>query len=123
MTQLMLLKFNLNLDFSGLVWGFANMLLGAIGILVGGIAGLITLVNRNEPRASIFQKALSTVYGAMIPCAAAVAGFMTLYAFEGDRNVKQFLDGIALLVGIAGIVGMGIFIVARNKRIQRPTSK
>jgi hypothetical protein len=40
-------------------------------------------------------------------------------AVENDRSMKQILDGVALFPLIAGIVGMIVFAVVRNKRVIR----
>lgn len=121
MTQLMLLKFNLHFDFSGLAWALANLVQGTVGVLTGFISGIIALVNRKGSYRITYERALSALYGAIIPSVGAVVGFLTLYAFEHDRGMKQILDGVALFALASGVIGMGIFIVSRNRRFKKPT--
>ena len=119
----MLLKFHFHLDFSGIVWGLANMVQGAIGLLTGFISGIVAISSRNEKSGVQMQRSLSWVYAAIIPCVAATIGFGFLYLFEHDRSVKQVLDGLALFAPVAGAVSMFVFAPIRNKKYQYAKAK
>ncbi|MFT7614097.1 MAG: hypothetical protein ACI9J3_003079 [Parvicellaceae bacterium] len=119
MLNVMYIHFNLGLDFSGIVWGITNMAQGAIGLLVGLISGTGALTHPRKNYPKKHQRILSVLYGAIIPCAGATLGFLTLMVFDGDKSSKKFLDGIALFPLIAGIVLMIVFAIARNRKLKK----
>lgn len=123
MTQLMLLKFHFHLDFSGIVWGLANLVQGAIGVITGFISGIVALTTRKDKSQIQMQRSLSWVYAAIIPSVAATIGFGFLYVFEHDRSIKQILDGLALFAPVAGAVSMFVFAPLRNKNYQHKKAK
>ena len=117
MQQLMSISFNFALDFSGIVWSLTNVVQGGIGIITGFISGLAVLVHRKGSYKVTYHKSMSALYGAIIPSVGGTIGLLTVNLFSHDRSIRQMLDGLALFPLVVGIIGMIVFIIARNKMI------